>query len=158
MNKFPEPGLQYALSADDIAGIKELYGEFLLPFPDEGKYALNAQDKEDIAEAIQIENTAGLTNAAGRKAAAESLKQLISFTEYRDKKSNRQLYDEFAALTLRQTQKFSQSELKLQRRLLTVGTVTAVRMQEDRKNGINDMDLDFISLPFPLIPCSEKKP
>lgn len=124
---------------------KEIESYHKLPFPDEGKYALNAQDKEDIAEAIQIENSAGLTNPAGRRSAAESLKQLISFTEYREKKSNRQLYDEFAALTLRQTQKFSQSELKLQRRLLTVGTVTAVRMQEDRKKGINDMDLDFIS-------------
>ena len=34
----------------------------VLPFPEEGKYALNSQDKEDIAEAIQTENTTGLTN------------------------------------------------------------------------------------------------
>lgn len=50
----------FLLKYASCARFSTIYG--VLPFSEEGKYALNAQDKEDITEAIQIENTAGPTN------------------------------------------------------------------------------------------------
>ncbi len=142
--KFPVFEKKEIISADDSNGIKALYGNFILPFPSSGPYALNEQERDIVQNLINIEYKLGYSKPEGRIQIAKQIDHLSKYSEYRSKKDLKKQYDEFMNAMQRQTATQSRDILKLQRDTLLMGIVTAVKTKEDVQNGYSSMDIGFI--------------
>jgi hypothetical protein len=145
MHKFPKFGKKEFISQDDISGIKTLYGEFNLPFPSSGPYALNDQERGIVQDLINLEYKLGYSNPEGRKAIAKQLEHLVKYSEYRSKKDLKTQYDELFNKIKMQTSTLPREGLKIQRDLLLMGIVTATKTREDVSRGYSTMDIEFIN-------------
>ncbi|MCB1194258.1 MAG: hypothetical protein KDK90_27730, partial [Leptospiraceae bacterium] len=131
-------------TSKDVGKLQSLYGKLELPFPTDGKYALDEGDMEDIISYMHFENITGVFMEGGRQRYSNGLKSAIAYSQKRSKKNIQEQYDKFYEKVKRQTSMFDLDNLKVQRSFLTVGIYNGVRIKQDRINGYHDLDLGFI--------------
>lgn len=138
------PSYMEKIAANDIQALQKLYGILNLPFPADGKYALNEEDMQNVIAQIELENMAGLGSIEGRKKAGEYLAALANYNRKRTGKDLLTQYNEFESKVKGQMSGFDSDDLTLQRKLLTTGIYTAYKSKQDAQNGYLSFDPNFI--------------
>ena len=135
------------IAANDIQAIQILYGTLNLPFPSEGKYALNEEDIGDVIGQIEMEATVGANSVENRKQYGSYVANLVQYSQRRTGQNLRQQYDDFFDLAKRQTAGFSQEQLRFQLQYLNMGIYNGLKLKEDATKGYNTLDptlLDYM--------------
>ena len=141
------PSFKEKIAANDIQAIQILYGTLNLPFPSEGKYALNEEDIGDVIGQIEMEATVGANSVENRKQYGSYVANLVQYSQRRTGQNLRQQYDDFFDLAKRQTAGFSQEQLRFQLQYLNMGIYNGLKLKEDATKGYNTLDptlLDYM--------------
>jgi len=128
------------IAANDIQAIQTLYGTLNLPFPTDGKYALNEEDIGDVIGQIEMEAIVGVNSVENRKQYGNYVANLTRYSQRRTGQSLRQQYDDFFDLAKRQTAGFSIEQLRFQLQYLNMGIYNGYRLKEDTGLGYNTLD------------------
>jgi hypothetical protein len=144
LQRLPEYEKESRVGVEEKNGLHSIYGAISMPFPSSGKYALNEEEFDYFIQLQEAENHLRLDSQEARRKINERLNDLVSYSEKKEGKKLREMYEEFASLIESQTSSLPVEGLLIQKRTLLGGIYAAVKTKEDIQEGRSDMSLDFV--------------